>query len=175
MFENRSKAEEFYLREYDEPDSNQGGSLDQRETIVTAAFPPGELLVGCFSRGEVVDYYVVNLSQYTNVTVTDPEGLHFSSDLACHDAVKVGKFDGDPRADEVRPGQVRLKAEGIMRGAVPGLLDTDMLERPGWPMTSWHSEPRVLVREGRSVALLSLWLGSRWTVRVEACPGHGIG
>ncbi|MGH2792568.1 MAG: hypothetical protein ACRDJ0_16490 [Actinomycetota bacterium] len=174
VFENRSKAEEFYVREYDKPDSNQGGSLASEKTVVTASFPPGELLVGCFS-GEAADYYATNLPEYTIINVIDPGNLHSPTDLDCHNAAKGGEFDGGPRPNDVRSVDMRSIADGIMRTTVPGLLKDDVLNRPGWPRSSWHSEPRVVVREGHRVAMLSLWLGSRWTVSVEACSGSGIG
>ena len=59
---------------------------------------------------------------------------------------------------------------------MPGIRPTDVLQRPGYPETRYHAEPRDVIRDGRAVASLDVFqeFGS-WKIAVRACPGSGIG
>ena len=171
---NRSRARSFYMRAFENPDDNHGGPLDHGENRVVASFPPGDMLVGCFSgsRGPY-SYYKTDLKEYVRVTIVDPHGLWRPSDLACAEPINAGVVrDGRATGDLVASDD---EVERLAR-SVPGIRPTDVLQRPGYPETPYHAEPRDVIRDGRAVASLDVFqeFGS-WKIAVRACPGSGIG
>jgi hypothetical protein len=172
IVENRSNARELYIRDAEEEGWNHGGRLKAYEANdIRTTLPPGEILIGCFRNIGDAPYSETNVPEYARITIVDPDRLWIPIGLACDDARSAGTFDAgrivaDPPASY----------EHIAREFVPGLKSTDELVRPGYPLTGWHGEPRLILREGEAVAHLDLYRQhSRWEVRVDACPGEDIG
>jgi hypothetical protein len=140
-------------------------------TEVVAAAPPGALSVGCHvsnpPRG----------GDRARIEVVDPHGLWRPASLDC--AASNGGSFVVGRVDDVAPPSASpafVSWTQLVRAAVPGLRLTDLVIRPGYPETEFHSEPRTVYRDGRAVADLSIASEhGRWWVHVRACPASGIG
>jgi hypothetical protein len=141
-------------------------------TEVVATIPPGALSVGCFASGPRPD------DPRAGVEVVDAERLWRPPSLGCP-AVDAGTFfaglvDDIAAPDSGSPSSVSWTQ--IIRASVPGIRLTDLIIRPGYPLTEFHSEPRTVYRGRRAVAGVSVVSQhGRWSVRVRACPSSGIG
>jgi hypothetical protein len=164
--DNRSGARAFWIWAVD-GDENQGGRLPADGRVVKTAFSPGEVLVGCFKRLRDVSY-TQRVGDHARVSVVDPEGLWTPSRFVCGRPVIFGRFRAAAASEQMDP-------ERLIARVLEGLLPTDVLVRPGYPGTQYHSEPRLIVRDGDPIAEADVFQEHGWwKVEVRACPGSGF-
>ncbi|HEX2295628.1 MAG TPA: hypothetical protein VHN37_10005 [Actinomycetota bacterium] len=151
---------------------NEGGRVSFGTDHNVSTFAPGVLYAGCFERLDQVPLHR-DEPAYTSFTIVDPRGLWTDDDLSCAAPAKRRPIVTDVAVGE---DSTRLPDfEALIREHVPGLEAGDVLERPGYPGTEFHFEPRIVVREGRRIA--SLMLVSEdglWAIWPRACPGSGV-
>jgi hypothetical protein len=165
--DNRSEARAFFIRDQEDPERNHGGKLSprsQKELVTT--FPPGELLVGCFANVRATPYGEVEGQGFARFRIVDPQRLWTPDRLACSNPT---------RFLVTHVGSADLNPDQVARESVPGVRPDDVLKRPGYPLTQWHVEPRVVLRNGKPIALLFFREQARgWGVSFSACPASGI-
>lgn len=179
VIQNSSDDHAFYLSS-PEDGSNQGGFLDDDPTTaVLTSMPPGDLSITCHKRGQ---HPASNeeVDPEAHIEIVDPEDLWTSPVLECGEGEQVGAF----RAGRTGPDTRRSPAgepiprdpAQVMRRTVPGVKESDVLVRPGYPQTGWHGEPRLVLRDGQALASLTVWQANEhWEVVVWRCPGSDIG
>lgn len=147
---------------------NEGGRVSYGSDYNVSAFGPGPLYAGCF---EDLDTAPISSRDpaYTSFTIVDPRGYWTEDDLDC---------DSPEKRPEVDTGEPRVEVEDfeeLIREHVPGIRADDLLERPRYPGTEFHFEPRTVVRDGRRIAGLMLVRGDvNWAIAPRVCPGSGI-
>jgi len=151
-------------------DLGHGGPLERgRATEATTFNGPGTFLAGCLRHGQ--SSYSEGI-RFARIMTVDPEGL-FTPDTPDCEPGKRGIYR--------RMGSADLAA--VVR-TVPGVLPTDQVLRPGYPDQGWMVEPRIVIRDDRAVALITLFgplsespppTSVEWKLWVDACPDSGIG
>jgi hypothetical protein len=166
--DNRSGARQFYIRSR-ASDQNHGGRLRDGKNDIRTTMPPGDVFIGCFERGADVPYADVT-QEFARITILDPDGLWIPPELQCTTGEQQ-RFAGGPAE-----GTVPEDTDAIIREAVPDVLPTDEIVRPGYPETQWHAEFRHVIRNGEAIASVSVFRqNGRWQALVRACPGSTIG
>ena len=151
---------------------NEGGRLSFGSDYNVSGFPPGPLYVSCLER---VNDAVFDPGDdaYTRFEIVDPRGLWTEGDLDCDVERKRPVVVTDeplPEDPDRVPG-----FEALIREHVPGVDPAVELERPGYPGTEFHFEPRTVVRGGRRVAgLMLVREDGYWAIDVRVCPGSGL-
>ncbi len=151
---------------------NEGGRLSMGTDANVSTFPPGPLYVSCLERQNDAVFNSRD-DTYARFTIVDPDGLWTEPDLDCD----VERERPVVVTDEPLPEDPdRLPDfEALIREHVPGLEPADELERPGYPGTEFHFEPRTVVRGGRRVAgVMLVQEDGFWAIDVRACPGSGL-
>lgn len=145
---------------------NEGGRLRQGSFVT--GFAPGPLYAGCFEHLDDASMSPRDPA-YTTITIVDPQRLWTPDELDCDAPEKRRAIDtGEPLVEPER-------FDELIREHVPGIEPTDDLERPRYPQTEFHFEPRTVVRDGRRIAGLLLVRGDvNWAIDVQACEGSGI-
>lgn len=134
-------------------------------TEATFAIPPGPVSLACLSGRE-------DGRERTpaELIVLDPRGLWVSPDLGCDtsETTEVSVQYAGARETDEDPATTA-------RRAVPGLLGTDDIVKPGYPQTRWHGDLVVVVREGETIGRITRAQDeSTWRVVVEACAGSAL-
>ncbi len=130
-----------------------------RPTDAVLSIEPGRALVACVLEGSSF------LERTGELTVRDDAELWVSPDLGCT----------DPRSLELETFVLEEPAEDTARRAVKGLLDTDVLRKPGYPATMWQGDLLIVERGGATIATIARGQNhGHWAVFVDACPGHHL-
>jgi hypothetical protein len=171
LIDNPVGAATFYMRDANDPGLNQGGDLRRgMVTAVRATFAPGRVLIGCFQRGREAPFNETEVAEFVSLTVLDPQRLWTSYELECG----AGR-----EARNIRTGllpEATPSYESLAYQSVPGLQLGDRLIRPGYPLTEWRGEPRIVVRDSQAIASLGFFQqNGTWVVSVWECPGSGLG
>jgi hypothetical protein len=134
-------------------------------TEATFAVPPGPVTLECLSGRETGRERVPG-----ELTIVDPRALWVSPDLGCDtsETTEVSvPYEGTPETDE--------DPVTTARRAVPGLIGTDEIVKPGYPQTRWHGDLMVVIREGQTIGRVTRAQDeSTWRVVVEACEGSAL-
>ena len=168
--ENEAGANHFYIRTAADGELNHGGRLKEIVTTeIRTTMPPGDVWIGCFKRGRDIPYHE-HTSEFAELTIVDPKGLWIEPELACEQEAPRRFVDGKSEAN------LPDDAEGIIRASVPRVQGDDVVVRPGYPETQWHSEFGHIVRDGRAIASVSVFAQhGRWHVSLRRCAGVEIG
>lgn len=160
----------FSIRDAEEAGRRHAETLGRTGTTeILTTFPPGSLLVGCFSSEEEIPADA-DTTEYARIEIVDPMRLWTSDQLDCLERERSVHRGGTVEVDPPP------SYEAIVREVVPGVLDSDELSRPGYPGTRWLLERWIVIRDLRAVADLSVRPGRhRFIVAAEACPGTEIG
>lgn len=163
-------TEALFIRSASRPgwDLSSGSNGIEDELVVGAT--PGEAFAGCFS-GDPVPEREAGAPQQPDesaFTIVDPTGSWVSTELTCG-------FDPDTRHFEADRDSAGEPIESAARRAIPGVLDTDVVERAGYPQAGDRQEVRI-VRDGEVVAWASgfIFNAESWLFDVTACEGSGI-
>lgn len=155
-----------------EDGGNEGGRLRYGRDGNVSTFAPGLLYVACLDRLNDAVYDTRDES-YASFTIVDPDGLWTDPTLEC----------GEGRRRRVIVTDERLPAnpdrlpdmEALIREHVPGVVSSDVLERPLYPESMFIFETRTVVRDGRRIATLMLVREEPyWAILPRACPRSGI-
>jgi hypothetical protein len=127
---------------------------------LVATWPPGPVELACEAPG------IEQRSE--TVHVTDPDGQWISAVLPCEESVPYDRERSQPYAD----------LEKNIRRNISGVLPTDEIVRAGYPQDSFPAATMLVVREGESVAAITLlyidseafWIPSYGKI----CAGSGI-
>lgn len=161
-------ADTFYLRTADAPTPNHGGRLADPLSEIRTSMPPGDVLVGCFERGDLPPWRETAGVGYARLTILDPDGLWVPPELGCDEA-------GLEKIDARGPGHRSLSLEDLARRILSGLQPGDTFENPGYPQTQWHLASLLIARGGRAIARIEFeaYDEPRWAL-LRACSGSGI-
>jgi hypothetical protein len=175
VFHNRAGFREYFFPtppSSPSADLGHGGPLRRGATKALTSNGPGEFLVGCFRNAQ--DEGDPGDPRYVRIVAVDPQHLFTPEILDCH----PGK-----RGIYRRVGST-ANLEAIVR-TIPGVDGGDEVLRPGYPDEPFMVEARVVIRDGRVVARITLfgqgWLppppggNVEWKLWVDPCPESGIG
>jgi hypothetical protein len=175
VFVNTGNYREFYFPTSEfSPFEGHGGLLKAGRNEALTFNGPGEFLAGCFRRA--ADEGHITDPGYITLEAVDPDHLWTPTQPQCQ-----GTRGHRTVIHRDLPSSVSLN--NLVR-TVPGLVEGDRILRPGYPEEPWIIEPRVVIRDGRVVARITLWepsqgslspTGADWKLWVYACPGSGIG
>ena len=166
VIDNRDGARQYYFTLKHDKDDNNGGPLEPGINRIETDLPPGLLSATCMYRPSEFDTHFVDLQ------VIDPKERYIPVDLSCElpteSRTKVPKEPDDD--------YVPADPEGFVREHVSGLAPTDLIVKPGYSDTQWHSDVHIIARGGQTVAEVNVWSsGAKWEVVVNSCDGSGIG
>lgn len=149
------------------------GEGDQAQSFAIAlGIAPGEYVVRCahgaFLGGELTSAEGVSLR------IVDPEGVWHDPALACSGPDQALRQIFDGGEPPVNPASI---IDQVIRHAVPGVVDSDVIDYAVYPGTprgeEWHFR---VVRRGEVLAVLHLFESdSQRTIEVEACSSSQIG
>lgn len=161
--DNASRAQFLDVRSETDAQLAEAPIVPGEVTEAVLTIPPGTLSVTC-SAGVGMG---TDRSAGT-ITVVDLQDRWISPELACNERnVETASFEAGQRSDET--------AEDTARRAVPGLLGSDLLVKPGYPGTLWHGDLLTVVREGEAVGEVTRAQDrGTWNVVVTSCPGTAL-
>ena len=136
-----------------------GGVLPRDGLVdLQLALAPGELEFACLRAG-------TGERLSTRFELHDPDGLWTSDALAC----------ADPDSGVFETEYAEEPFEDTARRALPGLLASDVLVKPGYPETAWHGELHVVIRDDEEVGRVARVLNhGTWNLTVDGCAGTGL-
>jgi hypothetical protein len=152
------------------PQGGHGGAVHPGDNPVLTYGPPGPFLAGCLLPN---DQDALSPERYVRIRAVDPEGLFVPDAPDCVPG-KRGVYRRVGSATDL---------DAVVR-TIPGVLSGDEVLRPGYREMPWIIEPRVVIRDGRVVARVTMFGPSLesppatpadWKLWVDACPGSGIG
>lgn len=166
LIDNRDGARQYYFTVKDESDNNNGGRLKPGLNRIETDIPPGTISATCMYRPQEFD------THFVDVRVLDPQQHYIRPELACEvaDESEMSVPRDDPK------GYVLEDPAAFIREHVEGLQTTDLVVKPGYSDTQYHSDYNLIVRDGEAIAGVDVWSrGSRWwDVAVSSCEGSGI-
>lgn len=128
-------------------------------TDATFQLAPGRIVVACVPAGSAFTGRTAELA------VRDDTGLWISPELPCATTKRLTfeTFYFDEAPDETA------------RRAVGGIVETDVLVKPGYPGTQWHGDLIVVERDGEAIATVVRGQNQGvWSVSIDACPGNHL-
>jgi len=140
-----------------------GGDLRGDDVESTWTIAPGEVIVACLP-GSRSSYFDVE-TPTASLTVVDPDGLFVPWDLVCGSGeqfrIRIDASEDDDPAEVFR--------------RVPGVLPSDDLRKPGYPLSPLHWPTLNVFRDGDPIARIGApRIGEDWELIVDACPESGI-
>jgi hypothetical protein len=139
---------------------------------VALAIQPGKYVVRCahgdFLAGKLTP------AEGEAVRIVDPDGIWHDPALACTGPEQSPRDFFDGGEPSVNPVSI---IDQVIRHAVPGIVDSDVIEYAAYPGSPRGEEWHFLVLRGGEVLarLRSFEAGDRRTIEVEACASSEIG
>jgi hypothetical protein len=159
---NESQAQFLRVR----PQRELGAPVDlllgpSEPNVAVLTVPPGSVRVSCLRDR------ASRPAPASELAIVDPQELWISPKLACPKVVVrefQSRFAG---ADE--------SAVETVRRTMRDLVSEDEVAKPGYPLTRWHGDLVVVIRDGRTIGRVTRAQDQGgWTVAVTACTGVGI-
>jgi hypothetical protein len=133
-----------------------------RVTNTTFTIPPGPVTVACLSGRDDG-----RVREPALLTVLDTHDLWVSPDLSCEEIEGTSFAAPLDVPDE--------SAVDTARRTVPGLTQTDVLAKPGYPRTRWHGDLLVVIREGETIGRVTrAEHEGGWLIDVDACTDAAL-
>jgi len=148
------------------------GEEDQGSTFEFAmAIAPGQYVVRCAHGGFLAGE--LSLAQGESLRIIDRAAIWHDPALACSGTEQVLHRDFFGGEVSVNPSSI---IDQVLRHAVPGIVDSDVIDHAEYPGTprgeEWHFRA---LRGGEVVARIRVFEAGDWSFGVEACSTSEIG